>query len=192
MSLYFTEEEYEAYIKRRAQQANKNSAADDAMKAALTEYDRDTRARFTQDAQKLLHDLSAVGVTLGDGKRSGGDPGDGKPGDGKPGDAGRRRSKYGNRRTEFNGFKFDSAHEAEIYQELLLRVKAGELICVLRQVAFDLPGGIRYIADFVAIAPDMSVEGIYDAKSEATKRDKVYVIKRKLMAATYGFKIREV
>lgn len=176
MSLYFTEEEYRAYLKRRAQQADSaQEGSDAAMSAALKQHDSEIRARFTQDAQKLLHEL-----------------GDGKPGDGKPGDAGRKRNKYGNRRTEFNGFKFDSEHEADTYKELLLRAQAGEIKCILRQVSFDLPGGIRYIADFVAIGPDMSIEGIYDAKSEATKRDKVYIIKRKLMAATYGISIKEV
>lgn len=62
-----------------------------------------------------------------------------------------KRSKYGNRRVEVDGIKFDSQHEATIYQELMLRVRAGELKAVLRQVSFDLPGGIRYVADFVTI-----------------------------------------
>ncbi|MDY4009930.1 MAG: phosphoadenosine phosphosulfate reductase family protein [Candidatus Limiplasma sp.] len=45
-----------------------------------------------------------------------------------------KRSKYGNRRVEVDGIKFDSQHEATIYQELMLRVQAGELKAVLRQV----------------------------------------------------------
>ena len=32
-----------------------------------------------------------------------------------------KRSKYGNRRVEVDGIKFDSQHEATIYQELMLR-----------------------------------------------------------------------
>ena len=46
-----------------------------------------------------------------------------------------KRSKYGNRRVEVDGIKFDSQHEATIYQELMLRVRAGELKAVLRQVS---------------------------------------------------------
>ena len=59
-----------------------------------------------------------------------------------------KRQKYGNRRVEVDGIKFDSQHEANVYQELMLRVKAGELKTVCRQVKFDLPGGIVYVADF--------------------------------------------
>lgn len=103
-----------------------------------------------------------------------------------------KRSKYGNRRVEVDGIKFDSQHEATIYQELMLRVRAGELKAVLRQVSFDLPGGIRYVADFVTIAPDMYVEGVYDAKSSATKANRVYINKKKQMKACWGIEIREV
>lgn len=102
------------------------------------------------------------------------------------------RAKYGNRKTVLDGMKFDSRHEAQIYSELRYRVLAGELRAVCRQVPFDLPGGIRYMADFVTIAPDMRIEGVYDAKSEATRRDRVYINKRKQMHAIYGIDIREV
>ena len=103
-----------------------------------------------------------------------------------------RRAKYGNRRVEIDGMKFDSQHEANVYGELMMRVKAGELRCVLRQVPFDLPGGIRYIADFVTIRPDMSIEGVYDAKSEITRKNRVYINKRKQVLALWGIEIREV
>lgn len=103
-----------------------------------------------------------------------------------------KRSKYGNRRVEVDGIKFDSQHEVTIYQELMLRVRAGELKAVLRQVSFDLPGGIRYVADFVTIAPDMHVEDVYDAKSPATKANRVYINKKKQMKACWGIEIREV
>lgn len=103
-----------------------------------------------------------------------------------------KRQKYGNRRVEIDGIKFDSKHEASIYQQLMLRVKTGELKCVCRQVKFDLPGGIIYIADFVAIKPDMHIEAVYDAKSPATKQNRVYINKRKQMKACWGIEIKEV
>ena len=103
-----------------------------------------------------------------------------------------KRSKYGNRKVELEGKKFDSLHEARVYEELMLRVRAGELRTVCRQVKFDLPGGIVYVADFVAITPDMRIEGVYDAKSPATKQNRVYINKKKQMKACWGIEIREV
>ena len=103
-----------------------------------------------------------------------------------------KRSKYGNRKVEVNGMKFDSVHEADVYLQLMARVKDGELRCVCRQVRFDLPGGIQYIADFVTIKPDMQVEGVYDAKSAATKQNRVYINKKKQMKACWGIDILEV
>ncbi len=110
----------------------------------------------------------------------------------EPIEAPKKRSKYGNRRVEIDGKKFDSQHEANVYQELMLRVKAGELKTILRQVKFDLPGGIQYIADFVTIAPDRTIEGVYDAKSEATKQNRVYINKKKQMKACWDIDIKEV
>ena len=107
-------------------------------------------------------------------------------------EAPKKRSKYGNRRVEIDGMKFDSQHEVDVYRELMLRVKAGDLRTVCRQVKFDLPGGIMYIADFVTIRPDMTIEGVYDAKSEATKQNRVYINKKKQMKACWDIDILEV
>lgn len=102
-----------------------------------------------------------------------------------------KRQKYGNQRTEVDGLKFDSKHEAEVFQELMLRVKAGELRCVWRQVGFDLPGGIRYFADFVTVANDYTIR-VLDAKSEATRKNRVYINKKKQVKALWGIDIEEV
>lgn len=104
-----------------------------------------------------------------------------------------KRLKYGNRRVEVDGIKFDSRHEASYYFGVLIpRVKNGELRSVLRQVKFDLPGGIVYIADFVTILPDMRIESVIDAKSEATRKNRVYINKKKQMLACWGIEILEV
>ena len=102
-----------------------------------------------------------------------------------------KRRKYGNIRVEVDGKKFDSQHEAEVYKGLMLRVRAGELKAVIRQVGFDLPGGIRYFADFVTIDRDGRAT-VYDAKSEATRKNRVYINKRKQMLACWGIEIMEV
>lgn len=99
--------------------------------------------------------------------------------------------KYGNTPVTVDGKRFDSKHEAEVYAELMLRVRAGELKCVARQVSFDLPGGIRYIADFVTIDAENRVE-VIDAKSPATRKNRVYINKRKQMRSEWGIEVREV
>lgn len=112
----------------------------------------------------------------------------------KPGIANQKpekRSKYGNRRTEYNGRVFDSAHEAEVFKQLDFRVRAGELRGVICQQAFALPGGVKYVADFVALKNDGTYD-VIDAKSEATKRDRVYRMKRRQMKEVLGIEIVEV
>ena len=103
-----------------------------------------------------------------------------------------RRNKYGNKKIEIDGMKFDSKHEADYYFNVLMgRWMAGELKLVARQVPFDLPGGIRYIADFLTVDAGGNVE-VIDAKSEATKKNRVYINKKKQMRAVWGIEIREV
>lgn len=66
--------------------------------------------------------------------------------------------KYGNKRTEIDGIKFDSGKEAQRYRELRM-LEQGGVICELRlqpsyelQPAFDYGNkrirAIKYIADF--------------------------------------------
>lgn len=102
-----------------------------------------------------------------------------------------KRSKYGNRRTEADGMKFDSQHEADVYRQLTLAARGGEYCAVLRQVPFQLPGGIKYIADFVTLKLDRSYT-VWDAKSAATAKDKVYRIKKRLMKECLGIEIQEI
>ena len=59
-------------------------------------------------------------------------------------------------------------------------------------IRFDLPGGIVYIADFVTILPNLQIENVIDAKSAATKMNRVYINKKKQMKACWGIDILEV
>ena len=102
-----------------------------------------------------------------------------------------KRSKYGNTRVEIDGKKFDSIHEAQVYDELMGRWMAGQLQVVMRQVPFDLPGGIKYVADFCTVDKDGRFE-VLDAKSSITKRNRVYINKKKQMHAIWGLDIKEV
>lgn len=71
-----------------------------------------------------------------------------------------RKSKYGNTKREYDGYKFDSLREMRRYQELELLEKAGEIRNLKLQVPFilqdkfvDYSGkaqrAITYKADFV-------------------------------------------
>jgi len=103
-----------------------------------------------------------------------------------------KRGKYGNRKVTVDGMKFDSQHEADYYFSVLWpRWLAGELVLLARQVPFDLPGGIRYIADFVTVDTAGRVE-VIDAKSPATKKNRTYINKKKQMKAIWRIDILEV
>ena len=60
----------------------------------------------------------------------------------------RRFSKYNAIPTYVNGRRFASKREAARYNQLLLRLKAGEITDLTLQPAFKFPCGIKYIADF--------------------------------------------
>ena len=110
-----------------------------------------------------------------------------------------KRSKYGNRRVEVSGMKFDSQHEADVYLRLMADVKSGLYKCVMRQVRFDLGGGpnagektrYQYVADFVTIDREDRA-AVWDAKSEITRKNRTYINKKKQMLAEWGLEIREV
>lgn len=102
-----------------------------------------------------------------------------------------KRLKYGNRRVEVDGIRFDSQKEARYYEELMLRYRAGDLKLVLLQVPFILPGPVRYYADFLTIDNDGRFE-VIDVKSEATRKNRVYINKKKQMKAVWGIEIKEV
>lgn len=101
------------------------------------------------------------------------------------------RRKYGNTRvTDEDGLTFDSKHEQKCYEMLKLEAKAGQWQGIARQVTFYLPGGVKYIADFVCIRD--GVAHVMDAKSDATRKDKVYRLKKRQMKDCLGLEIEEI
>lgn len=102
-----------------------------------------------------------------------------------------RDRKYGNQPTEYDGKRFPSKHEAHVYELLRQECLAGKHIGLACQVAFYLPGGVKYIADFVTQEADGTYT-VYDAKSEATRKDKTYRLKRRQMKNCLGIEIQEV
>ena len=109
------------------------------------------------------------------------------------------RNKYGNRKINHAGEVFDSKREFERFRELELRVRAGVIHDLHRQVRFELipaqyegknqvERAVHYVADFVYWEGDQMV--VEDVKSKATRTES-YIIKRKLMRQK-GYIIREV
>jgi hypothetical protein len=108
-----------------------------------------------------------------------------------------RRHKYANQRVEIDGQAFDSKAEARYWGHLQIRLKAGEISNLRRQVPFELApavviGGrkrppLRYFADFVW--EEGGREVVADVKGAVPE---AYRIKRHLMKAVHGIDILEI
>jgi len=100
-----------------------------------------------------------------------------------------KQSKYRNIRTTSRGITFDSRKEALRYNDLLLLTRIGKISDLQRQVAFELipasgdERGVSYRADFVYQEDGRTV--VEDVKSEATRKDRAYIIKRKMFKWRY-------
>lgn len=99
-----------------------------------------------------------------------------------------------------DGIVFASKAEARYYCELKLLVKAGRVLWFIRQPSFDLPGGVKYRADFLVVERRMvgdypgstetdTVVRVIDVKGHRTQ---MYKLKRKQVEAIYGITIEEV
>lgn len=108
-----------------------------------------------------------------------------------------RRQKYANNRTEIDGQTFDSKAEARYWTHLQIRLKAGEISNLRRQVAFELAPSViiagrkrpplRYIADFVWEEGGKTV--VADVKGPMPD---AYRIKRHLLKAVHDIDILEI
>ncbi len=96
-------------------------------------------------------------------------------------------SKYGSVMEECQGIKFQSKREAKYFRELKARVFAGEVSYFLRQVPFDLVGGVKYRIDFMEVWADGSIHWV-DVKGFRTQ---TYKMKRRMVEASYPIKIIE-
>ena len=105
-------------------------------------------------------------------------------------------SKYRNQRTFADGVTFDSKREAECWMALRLRLTAGDIWDLQRQVKFPLltssaeglhPVVCDYVADFVY--KDNSGTHVVDAKGIRTQ---VYKIKKRWLYLQMGIEIEEV
>lgn len=98
-----------------------------------------------------------------------------------------KRSKYGAIKTQVDGITFDSKAEAEYYEHLKLLQRAGEILWFIRQPPFDLPGGVKYRADFLVVYPGRVA--VVDVKGMETP---MFKVKRKLLESVYSFELEVV
>ena len=110
----------------------------------------------------------------------------------------RRRypTKYGNKKTYAYGIKFDSKKESRRYTELKWLERAGLIRELELQKKFELQPkyinnngehirAITYVCDFYYYNNEEQKYVVEDVKSPATKKDKTYVIKKKLFEYKY-------
>lgn len=99
------------------------------------------------------------------------------------------RHKYNAKPTINDGIRFDSKKEARRYETLKLLRRGGQVLFFLRQVPFHLPGGVKYLVDFVVFWTDGEVT-FEDVKGMKTA---MYKAKKRMVESVYSpVKITEV
>jgi len=105
------------------------------------------------------------------------------------------RSKYGAVKTVVGSETFDSRKEARRIGELRLLERAGEITALRLQPKFPLEVNGKLVCTYIGDAAYHDKDGslvIEDVKSEATRKNRAYRIKVKLLAALHGIVVREV
>ncbi len=95
------------------------------------------------------------------------------------------KHKFNAVRTQKNGISFPSKLEARFYDSLVLLQRAGDVVFFLRQVAFDLPGKVKYIVDFMIFYSDGRISFV-DVKGKDTP---LSIAKRKIVESIYPIEI---
>jgi len=102
-------------------------------------------------------------------------------------------NKFGARKTEFMGMKFDSKWEAERYGQLHLMQENGEITDLERQVRFNIViDGQKicaYIADYTYRKPNKNGELQYIVEDAKGVETDVFRLKKKLMLAVNGIDV---
>lgn len=97
-------------------------------------------------------------------------------------------NKYHNHPTTVDGIRFDSKKEARYYEQLLIRQKLGEVQYFLMQVPLRLPGGTKYVVDFLVFFADPGKPPEYvDVKGKLTQ---VFRLKKREVEHQYPIQIR--
>lgn len=110
-------------------------------------------------------------------------------------------SKMKNKKITIDGYKFDSIKESERYLELKVLLRANKIKDLILQPKFNIISRVKYlgktlqtrfyIADFKYLEGDITV--VEDVKSEFTRKDPVYTLKRQLFLLNYkDLEFREI
>lgn len=107
--------------------------------------------------------------------------------------------RYRNEPVAVDGEKFASKKQYARWCQLKMLEQAGKVSNLQREVPFELAPGVtlsgkrkpslRYYAD--AVYEEDGVTVVEDTKSDITRRDPVYRIKKHLMKSVLGIEIRE-
>lgn len=68
------------------------------------------------------------------------------------------RHKFNAKQTIVDDIKFSSKKESLWYQKIKKRQESGEVLFFLCQVPFRLPGGVKYLLDFMVFQADGTVQ----------------------------------
>ena len=91
------------------------------------------------------------------------------------------KHKFGAIRCKRDAIKFPSKLERRYYDKLKMLQNSGKVLLFLRQPGFDLPGGVRYFADFQVFWADGTVDFV-DTKGRDTA---IGIAKRKMTEDLY-------
>lgn len=100
------------------------------------------------------------------------------------------RHKFNAKRTELDGFKFDSKREGEEYLKLKALKEKGEILFFLMQTPVHIGSPVKFKCDFLIFWADGSVE-FREVKSKPTLTA-LYKTKKNLVENLYPFTINEV
>lgn len=96
-------------------------------------------------------------------------------------------NKYHNHPTTVDGIRFDSKKEARFYEQLKIQKSLGEVSYWLRQVPIHLPGGSKYVVDFLVFYVGVGEPIYIDVKGRETP---VFRLKKREVEHHYPIKIR--
>jgi hypothetical protein len=96
-------------------------------------------------------------------------------------------NKFHNHPTTVDGIRFDSKKEARYYEQLKIRIAAREVSYFLMQVPVRLPGGTKYVVDFLEFFADPARPPQYvDVKGRETP---VFRLKKREVEHHYPIRI---
>jgi hypothetical protein len=98
------------------------------------------------------------------------------------------KHKFHAKKVEIDDISFPSKKEATRYKQLKTLQEEGVVLFFLRQVPLHLPGGVKYVCDFLVFLADGNVR-FEDVKGFKTE---TYKIKKKIVEDVYPIEIFEI